>query len=62
MYLSTTSMDFAGGHSCESQVITIVEHIARNLDHGKQTGVLLLDFSKAFDMVPHKRLVKKLDR
>ena len=49
------------GHSCESQLITIVEHLARNLDHGKQTDVLLLDFSKAFDTVPHKRLLKKLD-
>ena len=43
-------------------LITIVEHLARNLDHGKQTDVLLLDFSKAFDTVlPHKRLLKKLD-
>ena len=49
------------GHSCETQLITIVEHLARNLDHGKQTDVLLLDFSKALDTVPHKRLLKKLD-
>ena len=52
---------FRRGHLCESQVITIVEHIIRNLDHGKQTDVLLLDSSKAFDTVPHKRLLKKLD-
>ena len=52
---------FRRGRSCESQLITIVELIARNLDHGKQTDVLLLDFSKAFDTVPHKRLLKKLD-
>ena len=52
---------FLRGHSCESQLITIVEHLARNSDHGKQTDVLLLDFSKAFDTVPHKRLLKKLD-
>ena len=52
---------FCRGYSCESQLITIVEHLARKLDHGKQTDVLLLDFSKAFDTVPHKRLLKKLD-
>ena len=52
---------FRRGHSCESQPITIVEHLVRNLDHGKQTDLLLLDFSKAFDTVPHKRLLKKLD-
>ena len=50
------------GHSSESQLITIVEHLARNLDHGKQTDVLLLDFYKAFDTVPHKRLLKKITR
>ena len=52
---------FHQAHSCESQLITIVEHRARNLDHGRQTHVLLLDFSKTFDTVPHKRLLKKLD-
>ena len=52
---------FRRGHSYESQPITIVEHLVRNLDHGKQTDLLLLDFSKAFDTVPHKRLLKKLD-
>ena len=52
---------FRRGHSCESQLVAIVEHLARNLDHCKQTDVLLLDFSKAFDTVPHKRLLKKLD-
>ena len=52
---------FLRGHSCESQLITIVEHLARNSDHGKQTDVLLLDFSKAFDTVLRKRLLKKLD-
>ena len=52
---------FRRGYSCESQLITTAEHLARNLDHGKQTDVLLLDFSKAFDTAPHKRLLKKLD-
>ena len=52
---------FHRAHSCESQLITIVEHRVRNLDHGRQTHVLLLDFSKTFDTVPHKRLLKKLD-
>ena len=33
---------FRQGHSCESQLITIVEHLATNLDHGKP----VLDFQK----------------
>ena len=52
---------FHQAHSCESQLITIVEHLARNLDHGRQTDVLLQDFSKTFDTVRHKRLFKKFD-
>ena len=28
---------------------------------GAQTDVLIMDFSKAFDKVDHKRLIKKLD-
>ena len=52
---------FHWGHSCESQLNTIVEHLARNLDHGRQTDVLLLDFSKAFNTIPRKCLLKKLD-
>ena len=28
---------------------------------GAQTDVLIMDFSKAFDKVGHKRLIKKLD-
>ena len=28
---------------------------------GVQTDVLIMDFSKAFDKVDHKRLIKKLD-
>ena len=51
---------FRRGHSCESQLITMIEHLARNLDHGKQTELLLLNFSKAFETVLHKRLLKKL--
>jgi len=45
------------GLSCESQLITTV-HDYLNL--GQQTDVLLLDFKKAFDKVPHRRLCYKL--
>ena len=32
----------------------------QNLENRKQTDVLILDFSKAFDKVGHQRLLKKL--
>jgi len=32
----------------------------KNRDQGKQIDVAILDFSKAFDTVPHRRLLNKL--
>ena len=38
----------------------LVEDLARNLQAGKQTDLILLDFSKAFDKVNHEKLLHKL--
>ena len=46
--------------SCESQLITTVDDLAKNLDNGNQTDMILLDFSKAFDKVNHSSLLAKL--
>ena len=47
--------------SCETQLIQFVDELARHLHKGKQVDVAVMDFSKAFDVVPHKRLLSKLD-
>ena len=47
--------------SCETQLIQATHDWAEVLNRGGQTDVLLLDFSKAFDKVPHHRLSVKLD-
>ena len=52
---------FRRRHSCETQLILTVEVLAGETDKGGQTDVILLDFSKAFDKVPYKRLLLKLD-
>ena len=59
--LSNAQHGFRKNRSCETQLITIIEDFARNLDQGCQTDVILLDFSKAFDTVPHQRLLSKLE-
>ena len=51
---------FRKARSCESQLIITVDDIAHNLNDGSQTDLILLDFSKAFDKVPHLRLLHKL--
>ena len=44
-----------------TQLITSIEEIAKTLYNGKQTDLIIMDFSKAFDVVPHQRLINKLD-
>ena len=52
---------FRAKHSCVSQLITTVHDLMTNHDKKVQTDVIVLDFSKAFDTVPHRRLLHKLD-
>ncbi|PFX15469.1 putative RNA-directed DNA polymerase from transposon X-element [Stylophora pistillata] len=47
--------------SCETQLVTTIEEIGRALDNGNQSDLIIMDFSKAFDTVPHQRLISKLD-
>ena len=42
------------------QLITLTEDSLHALDHQKQVDIILLDFAKAFDTVPHQRLLTKL--
>ena len=46
--------------SCESQLIEFIDDVTKNLDQGKQTDCLIMDFSKAFDKVSHSLIIHKL--
>jgi hypothetical protein len=48
---------FREKRSCETQLIITVEEISRYLDNKQQVDMLILDFSKAFDTVPHLGVV-----
>ena len=46
--------------SCESQIISLAHQLAQNNDNKLQTDLIIMDFAKAFEKVPHKRLISKL--
>ena len=46
--------------SCETQLLLTIQDLASTIDVMGQTDVILLDFSKAFDKVPHLRLLSKI--
>ena len=54
-------MDSAKKLSCESQFIVTIHDIASKLERDSQVDIILLDFAKAFDKVPHHRLLHKLE-
>ena len=41
-------------HSCESQLLLTTEDLVQNYEDKIQTDSIVLDFSKAFDVVPHQ--------
>ena len=51
---------FRERRSCETQLVSLTEDLARKTTQRKQTDLILLDFSKAFDKVNHSKLLLKL--
>jgi len=51
---------FRLGYSCESQVITVCQDLVDSLDKGVGVDVIIIDFSKAFDLDPCDPLLTKL--
>ena len=57
--LSTAQHGFRSRHSCETQLIQTLQDFTSSLNDRTQTDVIIMDFSKAFDTVPHNRLLLK---
>ena len=60
--LSSLQHGFRSGHSCETQLIVTMDDLLKSIDKRGQTNMMILDFSNAFDMVLHKRLLHKLEQ
>ena len=58
--LTECQFEFRKKHSCDSQLLITIDNLARGLRDKQQIDAILLDFSKAFDRVPHERLLLKL--
>ena len=58
--LSYRQHAFRKGHSCETQLTTVINDWAKILDNRGQVDTFILDFEKAFDTPPHELLKSKL--
>lgn len=59
-FFFTKQHGFRSGFSCETQLFEFTTDLHLNMDSSFQTDIIFLDFSKAFDRVPHLRLMSKL--
>ena len=56
-----TQFGFLPNRSCESQLLEYIDWITQCINENDSVDVVYLDFKKAFDTVPHKRLLAKLE-
>ena len=52
---------FRSKHSTETALIKIVDDLLFNLDNDRVSGMVLVDYRKACDMIDHTLLLKKLE-
>jgi len=59
-FFSNKQYGFISGRSTVLQLLKILDEWTLQLDSGIQVDVIYTDFEKAFDKVPHQRLLSKL--
>ena len=58
--LSPFQFGFRANHSVQDQLLFVYNYITSEYDQGNLVEMILFDFKKAFDMVPHSVLLDKL--
>jgi len=56
-----TQHGFVSGRSCTTNLLHFLEILTKDIDEGLSMDVIFLDFSKAFDKVPHKKFMSQLE-
>ena len=59
--LSTKQYGFISGRSTTTQLLRYLDECINNIVDGGVLDTIYLDFAKAFDTIPHRRLLGKLD-
>ena len=59
-FFSPFQHGFIPGKSCVTQLLETLDEITDAIEQGYNVNIIYLDFCKAFDKIPHRRLMKKL--
>ena len=58
--INTSQHGFLKARSCLTNMLCFLEDVTKWVDEGSPVDIIYLDFKKAFDKVPHQRLLLKL--
>ena len=59
--LNVTQYGFIPRRSSSTALLNFLEDVSLSVDNGNEVDAVYLDFRKAFDSVPHKRLIAKIE-
>ena len=59
--IKETQHGFRHGKSCLTNLLEFLNYVTDTVDKNEDIDIAYLDFSKAFDKVPHRRLIYKLE-